>query len=636
MKPIRWSLLVVLAAVVLAGCETTRVGAPGVAEPTADSSVAEKAERDGEFIIAAREYGRLAQASRPPSKQHFELRAADNLIRAGQLREARYLLEQTDLTGLDSSFFTRRQILQARILSAEGAHEKAIRVLDEAARARKLNPDLLAEVFRVRAQAELALDNPIGAVRNLINREQYIVGTDAIADNQKQLWNILDAMPRARLAAELNMAREPVLAGWIELALASIDNAGRMGPAIENWRKAYPKHPASEALLASLVKPAAGLISRIERIALLLPLSSDFSVAAEAVRDGFLGMQGLDPRPDKPTVKVYDFGADPLQAAELYKRAVADGAQVVVGPLGREAADAILQKSTLSVPTLLLSHTDLQLSGASARNLFQFGLPPEQEARQVAERAYLDGHRRAAVLYPDSPWGQRMQSAFVDHWQRLGGLVLANASYTEGQGDHSDSIKSLLNIAQSEQRKDLLANKIKQKLQFEPRPRQDLDFIFLVADAKRGRLIKPQLDFYRAVRVPVYSTSHIFTGRIDSRHDVDLNGVLFADMPWMLVHSGKLEELRRRVQGNWPHAQSDLDRLYALGIDSYSILPHLNQISTDAAARFGGVTSTLSLDRGGRLQRQLTWAQFSRGAPKLIDTSLKIRQHLEVEATPEG
>jgi hypothetical protein len=315
---------------------------------------------------------------------------------------------------------------------------------------------------------------------------------------------------------------------------------------------------------------------------------------------------------------------------------VTDGAQVVVGPLGREAADAILQKTTLSVPTLLLSHTDLELSGASARNLFQFGLPAEQEARQVAERAFLDGHRRAAVLYADSAWGQRMQGAFVDHWQRLGGLVLSTASYTEGQGDHSDAIKALLNIAQSEQRKDLLANKLKQKLQFEPRPRQDLDFIFLAADAKRGRLLKPQLDFYRAVRVPVYATSHIYTGRIDTRHDVDLNGVLFADMPWMLVRSGKLEELRRRVQGNWPNAQSDLDRLYALGIDSYSILPHLNQISTDAGARFGGVTSTLSLDRGGRVQRQLTWAQFSRGAPKLIDTSLKLRPHLEVEATPEG
>jgi len=636
MKPIHWSLLVVLAALMLAGCETVRVGAPVPTEAAVDTKAAEKAEQDGQFVVAAREYGRLAQISRPPAKQQFELRATDNLIRAGQLREARYLLEQIDLTGLDSSFFTRRQILQARILSAEGAHEKAIRLLDEAARARALNPDLMAEIYRVRAQAELALDNPIGAVRNLMNREQYIVGKDAIAENQKQLWNILDAMPRARLASELNMARDPVLAGWIELALTAIDNAGRMGPAVENWRKAHPKHPASEALLASLVVPSPGLVGRIERIALLLPLTSDFSVASEAVRDGFLAMQAADTRPDKPTVKIYDFGSDPAQAAELYKQAVADGAQIVVGPLGREAGDAILQKDSLTVPTLLLGHTELQLSGANARNLFQFGLPPEQEARQVAERAYLDGHRRAAVLHPDSPWGQRMERAFVDHWQLLGGLVLADVPYIEGQGDHSEAIKKLLNITQSEQRKDLLANKLHQKLQFEPRPRQDLDFIFLAADAKRGRLIKPQLDFYRAVRVPVYSTSHIYTGRIDTRHDVDLNGVLFADMPWMLVHRGKLEEFRRRVQGNWPHAQSDLDRLYALGIDSYSILPHLNQISTDAGARFGGVTSTLSLDSRGRLQRQLTWAQFSRGAPKLIDTSLTIRPHLDVATTPEG
>jgi hypothetical protein len=211
-------------------------------------------------------------------------------------------------------------------------------------------------------------------------------------------------------------------------------------------------------------------------------------------------------------------------------------------------------------------------------------------------------------------------------------VVLASEAYIETDNDHSETIKRLLHISQSEARRELIARLARQKIQFESRPRQDLDFIFLAADARRGRMLKPQLNFFHAARVPVYATSHIFTGKGDVLNDQDLDGVLFPDMPWMLVNDGKIQQLRERIQQNWPHAHSDLDRLYALGVDSYAILPHLNRISSEAAVRFSGVTSGLSLDRGGRLQRQLVWAQFSKGVPKLVDTSARTRGQLEVES----
>jgi len=256
--------------------------------------------------------------------------------------------------------------------------------------------------------------------------------------------------------------------------------------------------------------------------------------------------------------------------------------------------------------------------------LFQFGLPPEQEARQVAERGYLDGHRQAAVLYPKSPWGERMTAAFTSHWQRLGGVVVSSQPYNEEENDFSDAIKHLLNITQSEERRGLLEKTLGQKLQFESRGRQDIDFIFLATDAKHGRLLKPQLSFYHATHVPVYSTSHIFTGKSDPIQDIDLDGIRFCDMPWMLVGDGKIEELRQTLQHDWPYAHSDLDRLYALGIDSYSILPNLNRISMESTARFSGVTSGLSLGRDGRLHRQLLWARFHKGVPRLLKNDAEL------------
>jgi len=608
--------LLFVAVVLLQGCETVRM-APELGPVTTSS--AEKAESAGEYVLAAREYERLAESADRPGRQNYEMRAVANLIKAGQIPTARQKIAAIDVTGLDPSFRARQHILEAQIALAEGSHERAIRLLNQAQRVRHLNPSSLAEIYRVRAQAELVLDNPIGAVKNLIGREQYMVDKEAIAENQLQLWKVLDSLTRSRLMSELNNTREPVLSGWIELAIASIENVGnstRMANAVSRWKQRYPQHPASESLLSRLSSTTPGLIGRIDRIALLLPLNSNYTVAAQAVRDGFMAMDAANADPDKPKIAIYDIGADPNQAPDFYAKAVTNGAQLIVGPLGREAVDAVIRSGNLEIPTLLLSHTD---EGSGFKHLFQFGLPPEQEARQAAERAYLDGHRQAVTLYPNTSWGERMFQAFSAYWQRLGGIVLSSQAYAEDESDYSEAIKRLLNITESEARKDMLENKLGQKLKFDARPRQDIDLIFLIADARHGRLLKPQLNYYHAARLPVYSTSHIYTGKNDPIRDTDLDGVRFADMPWMLVDDGKILQLRQAMQQDWPHAHTDLDRLYALGIDSYAIIPHLNRISSEDAARFSGVTSGLSLDREGRLHRQLLWAKFRKGVPRLVD-----------------
>ena len=74
-----------------------------------------------------------------------------------------------------------------------------------------------------------------------------------------------------------------------------------------------------------------------------------------------------------------------------------------------------------------------------------------------------------------------------------------------------------------------------------------------------------------------------------------------------------------------------MDRLYAMGIDSYAIIPHLNRLSGDTLVRFNGVTSSLSLGPAGRLHRQLVWAKFRGGQPRLLDTGIDYRDQLEIK-----
>ena len=326
-------------------------------------------------------------------------------------------------------------------------------------------------------------------------------------------------------------------------------------------------------------------------------------------------------------MRTYDFGDDPAEAAKAYKQAVKDGADFIVGPLGLDATKAVVDKTDLDKPTLLLSHTDERI-GAS--NIFQFGLSPEQEARQTAERAYLDGHRLAAVMYPDTAWGERMKTAFNDHWQTLGGLVVRSQSYDPNVGDNSQSIKALLNITEGEERKAALSSLLRRKLYFEPRIRHDIDFIFLASDQTLARQIKPQLNFHQASDLPVYSTSAVYGGKPNRRKDQDLNGIIFGDMPWLLIKTPRMTLLKDKLEGDWPYTGTVLDRLYALGVDSYAVIPYLNRIKSGSGVRFNGVTSSLSLGKDGHLHRQLIWARFRGGVPRLLDTSIIYREQVGI------
>jgi len=640
MKPIsrrtRCGFFLLAALLALAACETRPPLRPEVDRPeppaAATAKTAELAEQAGEFVLAAREYESLAKQATPPQRQHYALKMVESLIKAGQAREAREQLRGIDLTNLDAAFQARKLILEAQLAALEGRPDETLRLLVQAEKTPNLNPALIAEIFRVRALAEVTLDRPFSAVKSLIARENVIVAREEVTRNQQGLWQILATLSRAQLDQELTATRDPVLSGWLALAIAALENAGSrtaLANAIDGWRKSHVGHPASDDFLKSIARPRPGQIGRVDHITLLLPLTSDFAQAAAAVRDGFLAMDGANRNPDKPKVSVVDTGADPATILAAYEAAVQGGAQLIVGPLGLEAVDNIVRKTSLDVPTLLLSHATDEID--ASKTVFQFGLPPEQEATQAAERAWLDGHRQAAVLYPASAWGRRMQTAFVGAWQRLGGIVVAAQDYLLDQSDYTDPVKRLLNIAQSEARKDRIESVAKMKLKFEARPREDIHFIFLATDPRHARLIKPQLNYHHAARVPVYATSHVFTGRGDPNKDTDLDGILFPDMPWMLVGDGRVAELRKLLQPNWPYAHSGLDRLFALGVDAYAVIPHLNRLSSENAVRFGGVTSGLSLERGGRLHRQLLWAQFRKGVPVLVDTFFRHKDQFDID-----
>jgi hypothetical protein len=67
-------------------------------------------------------------------------------------------------------------------------------------------------------------------------------------------------------------------------------------------------------------------------------------------------------------------------------------------------------------------------------------------------------------------------------------------------------------------------------------------------------------------------------------------------------------------------------RLYAMGVDAYRLAPRLAGLAKDPAATFPGATGTLSLDSLGRVQRQLTLAQFTATGPQPVTAKPAAKQ----------
>jgi outer membrane PBP1 activator LpoA protein len=103
---------------------------------------------------------------------------------------------------------------------------------------------------------------------------------------------------------------------------------------------------------------------------------------------------------------------------------------------------------------------------------------------------------------------------------------------------------------------------LKTDIKYTPYRRQDIDMIFIAATHRSARGIMPAFKFHHAGGLPVYATSHVYTGSIDKTADLDLNGLLFCDLPWTLVTNNNL---RKIFDKEWPE-QHNYTRLFALGI----------------------------------------------------------------------
>lgn len=346
-------------------------------------------------------------------------------------------------------------------------------------------------------------------------------------------------------------------------------------------------------------------------IALLLPVSGRAASAATSVRDGFMTGYYQAPAAERPRLRVYDTGAQSV--ADALAQATRDGADFVVGPLTREEVVAAAQFTASRPPILALNFLPSE-QPAPAR-FYEDALSPEDEARLAARRVLEDHHRRGVALVPSGEWGARVLNAFRQELQAGGGELLAVGQIDAARTDWSAPITEVLRISDSTARWHRLESVLATKLQFEPRRRGDIEFIFAPAQANLERLLRPQLRFHYAGDIATYATSDAFEP--DVRANDDLEGLIFPDMPWML--GGDLADaVRGAAREAWPTGGPYRGRLFAFGFDAFRLAQALRHAPVSGEISIDGLTGRLTLDHEHHVRRELLWAQVHEGGVRLL------------------
>jgi len=577
-------------------------------EPTIDArGHVERLVRDGKHAEAARGFADLA-ASTPTDHDYFELQSADQWIAAGNLTEASHALEAVS-PDARAKLPILRALVSAELALAQGDGTRALRELDQIPA--PTQADEARTYWWLRGKSAFLAGRPAEGVRAYVEREHWLGDPAAIRASREELY------AKVRAAAEHGNPltpppkADPVVAGWLALGPVAVElarNPMHASSDLNAWRNKFPQHPATDSVLAQARTELASSSTQPEQqIALLLPLSGRAELVGAAVRDGFIAAYLEQDAARRPTLRIYDVAAQSVASA--YNKAITDGATFVVGPLTKEDVAAIAPLSSGRAPVLALNF--LGDSVAGGRNLYQFALLPEDEARMVAHRVVTDGRLQGVAIFPEGEWGDRVSAAFSEELSRLGGTLLASQRYEAQRGDYSDVIKQVLQIRPGKPVPGSRTGKSEPATH-----RGDASFIFVAGTASATRQIIPQLKFHYAGDVPAYSTSDAFEP--DPSANNDLDGLLFPDMPWMISNDPVTAQIRDAVRSAWPARTLRRDRLYAFGFDAYRLVPYLRGKGSGEGQEISGVSGRLHLDEHNRIRRELEWAQIKDGIPNSL------------------
>lgn len=552
-----------------------------------------------------------AKQSQSPERENLILQAAQAYIDSGKFNLARDLVADMKPDSLNDQAYIKYTDVLSTLALQEKANFVAHGILTKPRLEQQwqaMEPDVEIALREKRAQVFSLL----GEAKNGINERiqlAALLGKKQQQANQDAIWKDLMSLPYDELLGLAQTEHGDVARGWYSLAAINKNNQidlEQQRQQLQGWLQQWRQHPAHDNLPNDLRVLQTLIDKQPKQIALLLPMQGKLAEAGEAVRDGFFAayFQALGNGRHTPEVRQYDSSGDAITA---YQQAIADGADLVIGPIDKEKVTELSLMPSLQVPVLSLNYPDAP-PAERLKGFYQFGLAVEDEARQVARQAFLEGHRQAMVIIPSQEWSERSARAFTEEWESLGGIVVNRSQFQTGT-NYSNLVKDAMLIEQSLVRSRELQEMLSTKLETLPRSRSDVDIIFLIADPAQARQIKPTFAFHYAGKIPVYATSQIYSGQPNLTADRDLNGVRFNTMPWLFDTTSS----EKQAVAQHTKSAAVYGRLHALGADAFRLYARLPQLEQVPDMHIYGATGALHMVSDGRIEREQIWVRFRNG-----------------------
>ncbi|WNN43839.1 penicillin-binding protein activator [Winslowiella toletana] len=651
---------VLLAGLILAACT-------GQAPQTPGADVQGPATRTSDYYL------QQVQQSSDDNKADWQLLAIRALLNEGKYPQANQQFTQLPKT-LSDSQSQEVQLLNAQLAISRQDVASAQSVLDKLDPA-SLSKDQQARYWQLQINANQGKPS-LTLLRAFIAQEPLLQGADK-QKNIDATWQALTQMTPEQANSLVINADENVLQGWLDLQSvyhANRQDPDMLKAGITDWQTRYPQNPAAKMLPTALGQVQNFQQASTGKIALLLPLNGQAQVFASAIQKGFndakngvlnapppaaeaqptenasatpaendanavVSPSAIQPGDDSEQqqnqpvapassqsvatapasnaeVKVYDTSAQPLP--QLLAQAQQDGATLVVGPLLKNNVEQLADSQTPLNVLALNEPEKIQ----NRPNLCYFALSPEDEARDAAHHIWEQGKRSPLLLVPRGSLGDRVTNAFASEWQKLGGSTVLRQQFGS-TGELKQGINSGAGIrltgtpvsAPQEQPQGVTIAGLTIPAPPSDAPVQsssgNVDATYIVSTQDELQLIKPMIAMRVSSRdnVALYASSRSFQAGSGPDFRLEMEGLQFSDIPLLTgANPGLMQQAARTFNNDY-----SLVRLYAMGIDAWTLANHFSEMRQLPGFQIDGNTGKLSATQDCVINRKLTWSQYRQG-----------------------
>lgn len=314
-------------------------------------------------------------------------------------------------------------------------------------------------------------------------------------------------------------------------------------------------------------------------------------------------------------VKVYDTSAQPLD--QVLNQVQQDGASIVVGPLLKNNVEELMKSSTALNVLALNQPEQVQ----NRPNVCYFALSPEDEARDAARHIHEQGKQAPLLLIPRSQLGDRVANAFAQEWQQLGGGIVLQQKF----GSSAELRAGVNGGAGIALTGSPIASSLPQQQGVTiggltiPAPPTDaqisgggnVDAAYIVATPEEIGFIKPMIAMRNGSQagVSLYASSRSAQGTAGPDFRLEMEGLQYSEIPML---AGANPELMRQALSSVRNDYS-LARLYAMGVDAWTLANHFTQMRQVPGFEISGNTGDLTANQDCVINRKLSWLKYQQG-----------------------